>query len=757
MAYVLALLLVLVAVVLPLWRPLHQGITGAIERLRRRPPRWLGFHAPAPVPSAPLGELDFVGRESELKKLFDAVRDPSEGMKLVLIDGPPGSGKRALLEEFKRRVPTTMRSVCSGPLVNLTHACDPDLAFTEIVLTLERDGLRRFDRFRRKVDTYRAKRAGVATAAERRLGLAFQAGKTLTSAFVPQLASELIKMGADEAEKTIEERWMVAPDLGAVVEAFASDLREALNGEEVSKGDGGVEPGVQSAVLLFENLDARPGEPDTELIRTQLLPALSAVRVCVLATVQRAEGVAGLAEHATRLEIRFFNEEETRDFARHHIGIPEANQTLITEIWTSTHGSPQRLAILHRYFQRYPDERKQPALADRARSAVATEQANDLLSSAETDFQQQLIRTISPLRDFNSELIEEVFAALGLQAGEAQPPPATQLLSASRGPRWFTRGPRGWSFDDPAYRESILREFRESDPGRCRKVHLAAARYHRRALDRLDGISPAEPAEGNQLDWLLTYQSSFAAVRRFADPEYVCHLSDWLYHVASVERERAFSTAQDQVAEALFAERHAEAQELLAAVNEASLTALQRTRVRLLLELTAALGRTDRAATGASLRELDQLGGATPLLRAFECWYRGICEYQRAQLPTAIDSFELARARLRRLEEQARDARVLRIACRNATWLACARAELTRDAENAVLILDEQIGQLTAAIGQRGALIPELLAEVHRARAVIYQNLGAGADTVLLGYNGALQALDESDLPEDRARLKLDL
>jgi tetratricopeptide (TPR) repeat protein len=753
--FLLAVLLGLAALGLALWEPLRRVAAALPDHLRLRTPAWL--HLPRIAPradaAAPPGELAFVGREAELQQLFDAINQPADDLGVVLVSGRPGSGKRALLEEFTRRARRAVPTARVGPLMNLTHPRDADAALGEIAAALERVGLDRFDRFRRKLDSYRAKRAGVETAAERRLGRAFQAGKTLAGTFLPPVAGKLIELGADEAAQTIQEQWLAPPELDGVVQAFADDLREALQPDPANPEAGAASGERKVAVLLFENLDVRPKDSDTQLIRETLLTALKDIRVRVLATVQ---GPTELKEGYSHLELKFFDREQTEKFARDQIGIDAANGELMADIWNQTQGSPQRLAILHRYFQRYPGERTEPALAESARDAVATEQARDLLAS-ETESQQELIRAISPLRNFNSELVEAVFGALKITATEGQPPPARELLRAGRGPRWFTWDNRRWRFDDPASRQSILDEFRESDPGRCRAVHLAAARYHRHALDRMDGLTSIPPPDGQELGWLLAYQSAQPAVRRYADPEYVDHLAEWLYHSASAERERAFATAQDQVAEALFAERYAEAQELLRAVSEPPLTPVQRTRVRLLVQLSSALAGEDYDEADVALRELDQLGGATPLLRAFECWHRGICEAQRDQLATAIQSFELARARL---DKQTLDARTLRIACYNATWLAYSKAKLTGESAGAIGILDQQISRLAPASPSPENSVPpmpELLAELQRARALIHEIIGAEEETVLQAYLGALQALEETDAPEQRARVKLDL
>jgi AAA+ ATPase superfamily predicted ATPase len=55
----------------------------------------------------------FVGREAELATLDGALEDVrARGPRIVLIDGPSGMGKTALIQEFERtaRAPTVLRA-----------------------------------------------------------------------------------------------------------------------------------------------------------------------------------------------------------------------------------------------------------------------------------------------------------------------------------------------------------------------------------------------------------------------------------------------------------------------------------------------------------------------------------------------------------------------------------------------------------------------------------------------------------------------
>jgi len=708
------------------------------------------------------GELGFVGRQAELDTLFETARKLQQGPALVLVSGPPGSGKRSLLEEFKRRAPTSASHVRTGPLINLAPRRELDEVLSEIVTAFEYQNTARFDQFRRNLDKYRAKRAGHETATERRLARAAEVVKAVVQAApLGSLAGSVAEPMLQEGRELLAGRLVGLGDLQSVVRAFAEDLRGASR--PWPDAIPASQPRAASPivpVLMLENFDARPGDEDVRLLLAELLPNLRPAPVLILATIRATEAEAlqwlgPMPEHPVSVTLGQFTEAETREFAEQQLGVTRAD--LAQQIWRATEGSPQRLAILHGYYRQNPEERTRPKLSEAAERLVATGEATDLVSSVESESQQDLLRALSALRVVNAELLQEVAAALDIKPASGEPPPVAVLTRPGRGPRWFSRGSRGWSFDRPAWRESILQEFRDANPDRYRKTHLVAARYHRRGLARRESTDASPPLPAGEMDWLLTYRSAIPASRRFADDDYVSHLAEWLYHTIAIEPERGFELLQDQIAEALFAAARQVVSELTRLGREAPITPPQRARLRRLEELAGHFSEQQFDQAAAALRQLDQLGGATPLLRGLEAWYLGICQSKRERPAEAFVCFDLARARFDGLE--AAGTREILMSCYNATWQAASVSTLERTSENAVKILQNKIDALpkTHTDPRTAGILKAIHAELLRARAIIEQEWGADQAAAEKSYQEALKVLDEADEPQDRAGVHMAL
>lgn len=747
--YALALALGIAGAAPALWRLLSRR-EGLPELAGFR--RFTGLKA-AEEPAASRG-LGFVGRQAELETLFDTARSLQDSAALVLVSGPSGTGKRRLLEEFVRRAAKELPNVRTGPLVNLAPRRELDEVLSEIATAFEYQGTSRFERFRRSLDKYRGKRAGYETATERRLGRAAEVAMGLVQAApLGELAGAVAKPVLQEGKDVLADRLVGAGDLRSVVRAFAEDLAGACRRRPDMTAPALV------PVLLLENLDARSSDEDVRLLLTELLPNVQAAPVLILATLRgsvadAAERLGPMPGRLVSVTLRHFTEAETLEFARDQLHIPGTE--LAQEIWRATEGSPHRLAILHGYFQRNRDERTRSKLSEAAERLVATGEATDLVATVESEYQQDLLRALSTLRSVNAELLQELAAALEIKPVSGDPPPVTMLTRPGRGPRWFSRGSHGWSFDRPAWRESILREFRDATPDRCRQAHLVAALYHRRALARRETAAAPEPGPDRTMPWLLAYTSEVPINRRFTDEDYVDHLTEWLYHTIAIEPERGFEQLQDQIAEALLAGEYRVVSKLTHLGRESPITSPQRARLRLLDEVAASYAEERHEQAAAGLRQLDRLGGATPLLRGCESWHLGISECNLGRIAEAIVCFELARTRLDRLENPG--TREVLMSCYNATWLAMNIADPDQETGHAVAILQDKIDMLQKLpTDQRSApILRAMQAELLRSRALVQESLGdlAAAEH---SYDEALKVLDQVDEARDRAFVKTSL
>lgn len=723
----------------------------ADSRRRHRPIGWLP-RLGLPRSSQPSDAPQFIGREKELEKMLEIARDVTNGGRAILVSGPPGSGRGTLLEEFRRRAALGSPQVRSARPINLGQRRELDAILAELVSNLSEVGIARFDSFERRRRDYQAKRAGRPSPTGRTVQAVRDVAQAGT-ALIPggPVLSTIARPLLDRGAEALEQRLVGTGDLDALIEAFVDDLRRALSGRPASDSHSHMPTDATLVALLFENLDSRDSGDTVSALVTKALKPLAACPLVVIATVERPEGARPLFEDALpqpveELKLDFFAEDDTRTYAQELIGVtrPEA----INQIVAVTNGSPQRLAVLRRYYQTNPDARELPHVPADAVRLAASEEAAALASTLTSEFLVNLVRAASALRWFNATLLEDVAAATELKPqGDEKVRPA-DLLRRGVGPLWIARAERGWTFDRPERRESMLQDLREYDPSAFRQINLAAAFYHRRRLAEREprhALDPDAADPSTRLEWLLSYRSELPAVRRYADADYVASLREWLYHSLAAEPARGYGKLMDHVAEAIFEDQYNIALQLLSIGPELPLSAAETKRLELLREMSASFEEERFEAARDALRQLDQFWAGSPIIKAVETLSRGICEYRLDHKPDALNWFKQNQHRLEELLEQSRtgdkpDRLLARIFCMNATWLAYSE----EDADKEFATLDRAVTIAESSSDN------QMLAELHRVRALLHQNR-QDTKPAIDEYQAALQALDQ--LADLRGRL----
>jgi hypothetical protein len=368
-----------------------------------------------------------IGRDDDLAYLVATAAAVRQGTtpdgRIVVLTGPAGVGKRALMREFKRM---HGRDVRVGPVIDLREPPPFERMLKQIADELDPDA---FGRLYSGLDAARKREAGRKTLTEQAGQFARQGPAAASDAFpglitsAGKLVGEIAALGADARE--------AARDLD-LVKPFEDGLASIAARSELGP------------VLLFANVDAFPGDPTVAWLRETLLPDLIRRRVVVVVSAASEQAVAQF--HAVEgAEVRLLerlNEDESLEFIRRLIGI-EPDSRLAREIAADANGFPKRLAGYRTYFERRGKPEDTDGLPDGAQTWVGGDLAFEPLQSITDRAARRVFLCASALRVINAELLRRVAEAAHLDA-DLEP---EELLDLERRPPWIVPSDAGWTFD----------------------------------------------------------------------------------------------------------------------------------------------------------------------------------------------------------------------------------------------------------------------------------------------------------------------
>jgi type III secretory pathway component EscV/subtilisin-like proprotein convertase family protein len=675
----------------------------------------------------PTGE-GFIGRSAELalfRRLagIEGLREADEErVRLLVVTGPEGSGKRALLGEFVEECRERQPARCT-PVLDLAEPMDFELVLERIATSLEPEP-NAFADFHDMLRKYRDRQAGrksqVLQGAE-----ALQSVTTASREVMPNTVTSIAKAAGDVSQALAVKAEDSPRDLDAVKREFERGLARLAR-------DGSSNP-----ILVFSDFDRSAADPTALWLRTALLPQIASWPLLFVVSAEVEASVESLtsAVPSKAVRLKAFSRAESLEFIERLIGVPQDTR-LARELADDASGFPQRLA---RYREFYAQHSKDPreGLTEEARSWAAGGRAFSPLNRIESRFHRRLILFASPLRWFNAALLEEVAKTAGLVPEEGKEV-AASLLETDQRPAWLTTKGGGWGFDEDGRRRDFLDECRRFDPALYAALHLAGARYHRNRLERgQNGSDDADEA-------LFEHRPSTPPSARFDDDDYLNSLIEWLYHLLVVDADRGFRLLVDQAAEATFHGNFTVAERLLAPGPEVRLPDTQLLWLRRLADLARALTDAQYADALKIADELLASGPPTDLLAAQLEYSAGNSSFQLDRPPREFARrFEAANRILTELGTD--DPRVVRMRCWNLTWLANSISMRDGSHRKAVKLLGEA-DDLSAKMDE-----PGLVAELHRARAIILGAAGVVGSRTRKEYDAAIGCLQRAGLDSDMA------
>jgi tetratricopeptide (TPR) repeat protein len=654
---------------------------------------------------------------------------------LILVSGPPGMGKHALLRRFAHECHSSRSTPRCGPVINLRDRREIPDVLLQIAECFEKDRHSRgsFVQFGAALERYQRVSGGQRTRGQENLDIVRDFA-ALGGSVVPASERAAAALSAPATERLLE-RWEGGSTMTELADAFAADL--VALAEQKPR---------QRLVLLFSDLDSRPTDADTTWLRTWLLPKIATRSILIAASVtadepddRRLGGLDRLGP-PERMPLKPLTDDEARQFVADVIGLDKGSpQTEM--IVARSGGNLDHLQGYRRLIERDAGLRDAETLPADFDAWASTGPTYTLLHDLDSRFLEQVVVASSPLRWFNANLLAKVATEAGLEPEEGKS--AQDVVRWGIRPPWIKGRGGGWGIEDPEHRRALLSELRRLDPTLYRAVHRLAARYHHA---RLAGWGGDTSDEGEpDADFLTDPEGPPDA---FNDAEYATTVAEWVYHALAVAPDRGFRLAVRKAAEALF--MNPEAAEKLATIDD-EITLPPPERIYLDLLARAADALKDRRLSVAirTLNQLDKAGEPVPLMRPIVRYHLGIASWNgEGDIRTATAYFESAYELLGR-EALADDRVAMSARCWTATWLAYALANRDGLELAPIRVLDE-----ASALAEQLDDAP-LVAELARVKGLIHTHLGnvtAARDSLDM----ALHAFEQEGKPDAVAVVRRD-
>jgi tetratricopeptide (TPR) repeat protein len=684
--------------------------------------------------SKPKAESPFVGRQAEIDAFAQQIRLPWSGegppAKLVVVHGPPGMGKAALLARFRDVCLEREHPLC-GPTIDLAEGMSLELVLSRIAHELQSLGHDAFAKFFDAIDQYRDKLSGTKSTGEQALELGRTAAKGGALSF-PGGSAVGAALESEQADAVV--RFFEGPSNIEVVEnEFAGAIANLAARSTTDR-----------TVLLFANLDRAPAAGSGAVIREWLIPTLASDQLLVVVSTDDSDARRLLrrVEPSLPMPLSKLTNEEARQFVVQRMGLQSEVQ--IQDILDRSEGIPGRLQGYLEYLRQHPDlatsEERIPEEAHALAASLYPE-----LQKLPGVFLQKVVLAAAPLRWFNAALLDLVAEVAQLEPSPEEGDLRASALIRERSlrPSWIVRVGNGWGFDSASRRLELLDEVRRLYPDTCRQIHRAAAAYHRKVLESWGGADPhdGEPPTPD----LFSSPSETQPLERLEDTAYVNSLAEWLYHLLSYAPDRAFPVVVETALEALVSDNEPAAPDLLRIGSEVAGRTPHRLYLKFLSEAASALKESRYKDAIDALKHLSETGAPSTLARAEVGFLLGTSYWAIGEESETEGWIERAAADFAVLDG---DRAAVRGRSLIATWSAMLMVQKAdRYTGKARRVMRRALDE-AEHLGE-----PALIAELHRADALLWDT-GHQPERALAGFRTALEIFREAGMPKEVAGVR---
>jgi subtilisin-like proprotein convertase family protein/tetratricopeptide (TPR) repeat protein len=658
------------------------------------------------------GERQLVGRADELRLFERILTGHQETPTVLLISGPPGVGKRTVLDAF--RTATLERdAVYCGPICDLTRAKDLGEVLVELV-----DGLgapaASFAQFRSTVRKQRELAQGKTPWYARAAETADESATELNKV-APHWSTGGVKIATGLVRGAVN--WF--DDAGrhrVVTDEFLRGLRSLVVGKR------------DRLVLLFDGLDRHHLDPVVRWIRMELPRQVATLPVTLVMSAENGDSVyddlRSTGAGVERLPLKSFELEETDEFIRRVLRI-DPHSRLGREIAEQSGSLPGWLGRLRAYFDEHGAPDPSGGLTSDARLAASGNAAAQFHRLLDDPQQRRLVLFSSPLRWFNSTLLCAVATIAGSTEGEDGRPSAVDtLLDMGTRPHWIKPLGGGWTIDPAPQRRALIDELRRVHPEAYWELHRTAERYHRDRVLLLERRDQQQNGHQPPLAGGQHADDAFPSLERrwnrFSDPEYVEEVTEWLYHVLALSPSVGFRMIVDEVTDALI---HGSEEIATRLTDIGPELPLGSERALCLRELAAVASAQSASRFDEMSGILDRVRNMTTPSRAAAgsfAFLHGYALYSSGRADDALEALTLAEQLFAGLRPELAERGIMRVRAFSLTWLAWVSAEL-EPTESAALEYLDTASRLVGEVADE-----YLVAEVKRCRALVLEKLDAG-------------------------------